>query len=390
MPRSWILFADQSGYSAQLSDRLTMKLQARGDLVVQACPGNTAYIESLLLDTTASYGLLDGILHIAGLLPCPTDTKAETILNQQVARCATAANIIQACETTETNTTCWLITSGAATDLLPQRISVNTPNPTAIPIDAALWGFGRTLINESSNFNIRLVDLEDILTIETVATALDKEFDVPDDEQEIILTRHGARYAPRLRLEPRPQIHEHYDENPRICLGFQISGQLRNLRWETHSNPSPTDDEVVVKVHATGLNFRDVMYALGLLSDEAIENGFAGPTLGLEFSGIVQSVGKKVQGFAPGEQVVGFGSSSFANQVVTQASAISHIPPGISFEAAATIPSTFFTVYYALHHLARLQPGEKVLIHGAAGGVGIAAIQLAKWIGLRNLRYGWI
>jgi NADPH:quinone reductase-like Zn-dependent oxidoreductase len=54
---------------------------------------------------------------------------------------------------------------------------------------------------------------------------------------------------------------------------------------------------------------------------------------------------------------------------------------GVSFEAAATIPSTFFTAYYSLHHLARLQEGEKVLIHGAAGGVGIAAIQVAKWCG---------
>ncbi|MFN2355855.1 MAG: type I polyketide synthase, partial [Desulfopila sp.] len=71
----------------------------------------------------------------------------------------------------------------------------------------------------------------------------------------------------------------------------------------------------------------------------------------------------------------------FSNRVITKATAISHIPQGISFEAAATIPSTFFTAYYALHHLARLQPGEKVLIHGAAGGVGIAAVQLAKWIG---------
>jgi phthiocerol/phenolphthiocerol synthesis type-I polyketide synthase C len=67
--------------------------------------------------------------------------------------------------------------------------------------------------------------------------------------------------------------------------------------------------------------------------------------------------------------------------VVTPATALSHIPTGLSFEAAATIPSTFFTSYYALHHLARLQEGEKVLIHGAAGGVGIAAIQVAKWCG---------
>ncbi|NOL74604.1 hypothetical protein G9Q11_29205, partial [Klebsiella pneumoniae] len=85
--------------------------------------------------------------------------------------------------------------------------------------------------------------------------------------------------------------------------------------------------------------------------------------------------------FAPGDRVVGFGPCSFANRLVTNANAVARIPEGMSFEAAATIPSTFFTVYYALHHLARLEPGEKVLIHGAAGGVGIAAIQIAKWLG---------
>lgn len=380
-PRSWILLANQDGNSAQLSDHLAKKLQERGDLVVQAGPGDTAHITSLLRDTTASYGKLDGIVHLAGLAFQPAD--AEAILEQQVARCALAASIIQACETTATNTTCWLITSGVATELLPDRgiaNSLDSPASATIPVDAALWGFGRTLINETSNCAVRLIDLEDPLATEAVVTALDKEFEQPDQEQEIILTRQGARYAPRLRLEPRPQEHLKI-EDPTIRLAFQLPGQLRNLRWEAHPRSVPAGDEIEVEVHATGLNFRDVMYALGMLSDEAIENGFAGPTLGLEFSGIVSSVGSKASGFAPGDLVVGFGPSSFGNRVVTQASAVSHIPPGISFEAAATIPSTFFTVYYALHHLARLQPGEKVLIHGAAGGVGIAAIQLAKWIG---------
>ena len=380
MPRSWVLLADQTGYSAQLSDHLTKKLQARGDLVVQACTGDTAHIESLLLDTTSSYGQLDGIVHLAGLSPQPAKVEAKTVLDQQVVRCATAASIIQACETTLTNTTCWIITTGAASDLLPRRDATKTP----IPVDAALWGFGRTLINEASNYTVRMVDLEDPLAIETVAAGLDRELERPDNEQEIILTAQGERYAPRLRLEPRPDEQKNISpetDSPTISLGFQIPGQLRNLRWEARPRIEPADDEIEVEIHATGLNFRDVMYALGLLSDEAIENGFAGPTLGLEFSGIVQSVGNKASGFEPGDLVVGFGPSSFGNRVVTQASAISHIPPGISFEAAATIPSTFFTVYYALHHLARLQPGEKVLIHGAAGGVGIAAIQLAKWIG---------
>ena len=196
------------------------------------------------------------------------------------------------------------------------------------------------------------------------------------------MTNSGARYAPRLHLEPEPDSREHQEiESPTINLGFQFPGQLRNLRWEAQPRSIASEGEIEVEVHASGLNFRDVMYALGLLSDEAIENGFSGPTLGLEFSGVVQAIGSKTSEFALGDRVVGFGPSSFGNRVITQANAIALIPPGISFEAAATIPSTFFTVYYALHHLARLQPGEKILIHGAAGGVGIAAIQIAKWMG---------
>ncbi len=78
---------------------------------------------------------------------------------------------------------------------------------------------------------------------------------------------------------------------------------------------------------------------------------------------------------------MGFGSACFASHITTPAGAIAPMPEGWSFDAAATVPTTFFTVYYALKHLANLQPGERVLIHGAAGGVGIAAIQLAQHLG---------
>ncbi|SUW53374.1 polyketide synthase [Bordetella holmesii] len=96
---------------------------------------------------------------------------------------------------------------------------------------------------------------------------------------------------------------------------------------------------------------------------------------------MVSRIGPAVTQYRVGEAVVGFGPASFGDRVLTRAAAISRIPANFSFEAAATIPSTFFTVYYALHHLAHLQEGEKILIHGAAGGVGIAAIQLAQWLG---------
>lgn len=383
-PCSWVLLADRQGLSAQLSDKLTSRLQTKGDIVVQACPGDTASLTSLLLETTAGYGQLDGIVYLAGLRQPQEDLATEAILDLQVNRCAAAAGIIQACEASRTNTTCWLITADGACDLLPNRPLGSNQKTALIPGDAALWGFGRTLINEPSGTSIRLVDLEAPLTVETVVTALERELEQQDEEQEIILTALGERYVPRLTVERR--LESQPDQLPEVgsqtlSLGFQLPGQLSNLRWESTERPAPADDEIEVEVHATGLNFRDIMYTLGLLPDEAIENGFAGSTLGLEFSGIVHSVGSEARTFKPGDRVVGFGPSCFSNRVVTKATAISYIPSEMSFEAAATIPSTFFTAYYALNHLARLQAGEKVLIHGAAGGVGMAAIQIAKWIG---------
>jgi len=252
--------------------------------------------------------------------------------------------------------------------------------------DAALWGYGRTLMNEASTTRVRMVDLPAHAQAHPhLMQALAREWNQPDAEDEILLDAAGARYAPRLRALARPAPPSSGAQSQAaeggVRLGFDFPGQLRHLRWESFTVAPPADDALQVRVQATGLNFRDVMYALGLLSDEAVENGFVGPTLGLEFSGIVTHVGKDVTDYRPGDAVVGFGPASFSSHIVTPSSTVARIPQGFSFEAAATIPSTFFTVYYALHHLAHLEAGEKILIHGAAGGVGIAAIQYAQLCG---------
>ena len=91
------------------------------------------------------------------------------------------------------------------------------------------------MLNEADHCSIRLIDLQLPMTVETAATTLDQEFEQPDDEQEIALTRNGERYALRLRIEPRPDAQEHAPiETPTLSLGFQFPGQLRNLRWEAH------------------------------------------------------------------------------------------------------------------------------------------------------------
>ena len=379
-PRSWIIATDNESFSVNLADQLTKNLQINHDIVIQTQIKDINQFQALLIESTINYGEIDGIIHLAGLKTPNTNITAELILEQQVNRCNQAAIILKACENNHIKTNCWLVTTDAASHFLKKPTKKDAK---IIHGDAALWGFGRTMLNESSSLSIRLLDLESPMQIECMISALEKELNNLDDEQEIIISSTGARYAPRLHIETDQNAHNEnkYIENPVLKLGFQFPGQLRNLRWEAQFPNQLNQDEVEIDVHATGLNFRDIMYTLGLLSDEALENGFSGPTLGLEFSGSIRSIGSNIKNFSVGDKVLGFASSSFSNRIISQTTTITHIPGNISYEAAATIPSTFFTVYYSLHHLARLQPGEKVLIHGATGGVGLAAIQIAKWIG---------
>jgi phthiocerol/phenolphthiocerol synthesis type-I polyketide synthase C len=382
--RHWLLLADPEDYSAQLALHLGRELEEQGDGVSRVAIRDAAALGAAIEDSVGHHGALDGLVDLRGLCALPGDADAAALLDAQVARCAAAAALVRACEATGTHARCFFVTADAATHLLPaRRIQAHR---SAVG-DAPLLGLVRTLMNEAPICEVSLVDLEtpQAAAIEVTAAALARELRFGDIEQEVILTAAGERYAPRLRAALAPGAdHGPASRTARpqsIRLGFALPGQLRNLRWEGYARAEMREDEIEVAVKATGLNFRDVMYALGLLSDEAVENGFAGASLGLEFSGVVQRVGSGAAGFVPGDPVVGFAPSSFGDRVITPASALSRVPVGLSFEAAATIPSTFFTAYYALHYLARLQEGEKVLIHGAAGGVGIAAIQVAKWCG---------
>ncbi len=381
----WLLLADASTASQQLARQLQLDLPHHGGHAVLANPTldlcNEAVLAALLEDTSARYGKLDGVVHLHGLL----DTAVAAALNpadmlaHQLQRTTITTALVQACEATQTSTTCWLLTAGAATRLLPGRSTA-----FAHTLDAPLYGLGRTLLNEPACLTVRLLDLEpaadDAPYSPAVCAAMLAELLAPDAEREVLLTTHGERFVPRLRVAPR-SLPVATAASECLRLTFATPGQLRHLRWTPHAQAAPEPDQVVLQVAATGLNFRDVMYSLGMLSDEAVESGFAGPSLGLECAGVVTAVGVAVSGLAVGDRVLAFGAHCFGNVVTTRASAVALMPPSMSFEAAATIPTTFFTAYYAMQHLARLQKGERILVHGAAGGVGIAAIQIAKYLG---------
>ncbi|MGC2202049.1 MAG: SDR family NAD(P)-dependent oxidoreductase, partial [Stellaceae bacterium] len=244
----------------------------------------------------------------------------------------------------------------------------------ACVLSSALWGFARVLVNEMTRLSVRLLDFAGGLPPAERARHFVAELEASTAENEIVWTPQG-RHVLRVRRGLPPRLAKASDL---LMLGARQPGGLDCLTWE-QGHPRPVGSgQVEIEVHAAGLNFRDMMWAMGLLPEEALIDGFAGPTFGLECAGVIRSVGDGVTGLAVGDRVMGFAPASLGTQVVTTAEAVTSIPNDTSFTAAATIPVTFVTAIYSLGHLAQLARGESILIHAAAGGVGLAAIQYAK------------
>jgi acyl transferase domain-containing protein/NADPH:quinone reductase-like Zn-dependent oxidoreductase/acyl carrier protein len=272
----------------------------------------------------------------------------------------------------------WLLTRGAhSVESTEDRVSV---------FQAPIWGLGRVIMNEHPDLRCTVVDLsapDDCGTfLPDELQSLLTELLANEREQEILL-RGKARYVSRLihSAVPGGKTKGRVDLTQAETFRLEIErpGVIDNLSLQIVPRRAPCPYEVEIEPYATGLNFKDVLQALSVLSGDALEQGYMGGlSLGLECAGRVTRKGAKVTDFAIGDEVVAFSRDSFAGHVVTRAEFVALKPRHMSFEAAATIPIAFFTAYHALHEVARLQPGERVLIHAASGGVGLAAVQIAR------------
>jgi len=157
------------------------------------------------------------------------------------------------------------------------------------------------------------------------------------------------------------------------------------MAWKTAEDPRPAEGQVLVRVRAVGINFAELLQRMGLYP------GTPKPPFipGLEVSGVVERVvpGQSSAGAAnalhPGDRVVALASfGAYAELVACPAATVFRLPDGISFADAAAIPVNYVTAYHSMFHMGNLQPGDRILIHGAAGGVGVAAVQLARARGL--------
>jgi NADPH:quinone reductase-like Zn-dependent oxidoreductase len=154
---------------------------------------------------------------------------------------------------------------------------------------------------------------------------------------------------------------------------------------EDVEKPVPADDEVLIRVRAAAVNPLDWHYMRGSPYIMRLMSGMGAPDdirMGVDFAGIVESVGKDVTRFGPGDEVFGGSSGAFAEYVIIREDrALALKPANVTFEQAAAVPIAAVTALQALRDKGQLQPGQKVLINGASGGVGTFAVQIARSMG---------
>ncbi|MFI6345029.1 SDR family NAD(P)-dependent oxidoreductase [Streptomyces sp. NPDC050560] len=253
--------------------------------------------------------------------------------------------------------------------------------------DAAAWAAARCLSSEHPDLEGRRISLARGAEPAADAARLARELLAPGAEDEIVLSPRG-RFVPRERgytaRERRAGGGKPADAAP-FGLVVRDPGLSYELAWADIDMPRPGPGEVAVRVRAVGLNYRDVMQCTGLLPREMCEGTFSEKGPGVEFAGEVTACGPGVTEFAPGDRVSGCAAACLATHTVAPVAGLMRVPDAFTFAEAATLPVAALTVHYGLGHLAHLAAGETVLVHGAAGAVGIAALRYARRVGARAI-----
>jgi NADPH:quinone reductase-like Zn-dependent oxidoreductase/acyl carrier protein len=288
------------------------------------------------------------VLYLRGL----DATAAETV-------CDDLLDVVKTLLTPQTPPRLWIVTKGA-------RAVAAQAEPPALA-QTPLWGLGAVIALEHPELSCRRIDLDPGADgVEGLLQALA----APEAE---VAVRNGVRYRPTV-VGRRPSREERAVPTTPFALALTRRGTLDGLEFAPLTRRRPGPGEVEVRVHATGLNFRDVMNALGLYPGDAGRPG-------VECAGVVTELGEGVRGLTVGDEVIAVATGCFASHVVAAADLVVPKPPRLSFADSATIAVAFLTAWYSLRHVAQVVPGQRVLIHAAAGGVGMAAVQVARQAG---------
>ena len=365
---AWIVF---SGSDAA-GDQLAAQIRASGARCIQAQPGAQLAKNGDLWQVNPlrreDYQALlqeaapcQGIVHLWSLDVPQAEALdvPESLLKTQEITSGSALALIQELVSSQGAPlpALWLVTREA------QKVT----EEAVAPQQAGVWGLARSARLEHPELRCNTLDLP---AGEDAAEILWREVRQTGDENQAAW-RNATRYAARLK---RGKLALHQENDQPVRLTVTRRGSIDNLTFQPASRRSPGPGEVEIRVEAVGLNFKDVLNTLGMYPGEA------GP-LGGECAGVVSALGSGVSGLNVGDEVIALAPGCFSSYVIAPASMVFPKPAALSPEEAASLPIPFITAAFTLLHLANIKQGQSVLIHAAAGGVGLAAVQFAQAAG---------
>ncbi|MET0342149.1 MAG: type I polyketide synthase [Polyangiales bacterium] len=370
--QTWLVLGDQL---RDVAARVVARLTDRGARCVVVHPAEAADVQAMTARVAEAAS--DAAYPLAGVVAlwaldavASDDATPETLQEAQALGVIAMTHLVQALsELGVAQPRLWSVTAGAQAVSAGEEIAV---------AQAPLWALARVLRYEFPEYRIHSLDLSAYVTdveLDGLVTELSRAH--TDDHLGL---RGEARHVMRLtraQLVPRATQPRARASQPPFRLAVSEPGTFDGLVLRETARRTPEAGEVEIEVVAAGLNFIDVMKALGIypgMGDGQVE-------FGGECAGRITALGAGVTGLTVGQQVLAMADGArgcFARFVVTRAALVRAVPAPLTLSEATTIPAVFLTAHYALNHLGRLAEGERVLIHSATGGVGLAAIQLAK------------
>ena len=371
----WLVFADHCGYSAEVLEKLTAHAIVRkgSEFCTQ---GNEFTIDPQqqqhMTQLLQSVGEIDGILYMWALDNSQQLTATEIITNEESSSIP-VVHLLQELHKRQWHPCLWTCTAGAQ-NVMGQQVNLS---------QAAFRGVARTIANEFPLLRCHMADLGHEIHRDEVDTLI-KMLCSTESPSEIALRKKHVYYNELVRYTTAEM--DVLNTQSATALGTPFvaevkeRGAIDSIVFRHQERRLLQDSEIEVEVHCTALNFRDVMVAMDLLEEAAMAGG-SGRCMGHECAGIVRRVGKNVTDFVVGDKVFGFAANAFAGFVVEDYHRFLKLPTHRTYEESTALPMVCLTAYYGLIHLSDLQRGERVLIHSATGGVGIAAIKMAQKVG---------
>jgi acyl transferase domain-containing protein/NAD(P)-dependent dehydrogenase (short-subunit alcohol dehydrogenase family)/acyl carrier protein len=370
---TWVILADNEATGRQLADVLGDEV-GPGVLEPVVVAGRPSPDElTAVLDDVEH---LSGIAYLGGLDQGPA---ADADQLPAIDQLDNLAGLLRTLDATGIETRLHVVTRNA--------VRVGDDDQLDGLDQSPLIGLTRVAVNEYPQLNCSMVDIDD--TPESL-TELAAEL-LADSPEDSVAFRTGVRHVLRLDRMPVRQLDEALTSAEPSTVAadepFELEqltvGSLDSLALRLTDRPAPGPGEVEIKISATALNFKDVAKGMNIMADEALEGTFHGRGLGLEAAGTVARVGDGVTNIAVGQRVVMSVPGCFRRYAILPAESDQYRPTfdDVDMAHSAGVPTVFVTAYHGLVGVADLQPGERVLIHAGAGGVGLAAVQVAQWIG---------